>query len=280
MARLFAAAGVVYLLAASPAGAHTGPDADVARLDAEIAASPEDASLWQTRAVFLRRAGDFVRAEADLDRAVALGLDETMAQRDRGLIRFDERRFPEAEALLRAARDRAPGDPPILLAHARTLVALERFDEASATYAELLEQAPKTGPDVRLEQVQTIAAAGTPEALAAAIVAADASIAAIGSVPALEQAALALELRAGHVDAALARLDRIASQMGRRDTILLQRAEVLEGFGRRDAAKAAYAEVIAANQSMPEARRATPAARQVEAQARAAIARLAEGESE
>jgi hypothetical protein len=38
----------------------------------------------------------------------------------------------------------------------------------------------------------------------------EAALAALGPVPALERAALDLEVRAGHVDAALARLDRHA----------------------------------------------------------------------
>jgi hypothetical protein len=53
---------------------------------------------------------------------------------------------------------------------------------------------------------------------------------------------------------------------------------VLEKAGRKQAAMVAYAETLAAMESLPEARRAAPAARQTESQARDAIARLAEGE--
>lgn len=278
--RVLAMVGVIGLLAAPDVLAHEGSDADIQRLDAAVAASPLDASLWQSRAVYLRRAGEFARADSDLDRAVELGLAVEVAQRDRGLIRLEAGRFAEAEAVLRSARQLAPSEPPILLAHARALVGCERFDEAAQTYAELVELAPQTGPDVRLEQVRAIAACDGTDGLGAAIAAADASIAAIGSVPALEQIALDLELRAGRIDAALARLDRIASKPGRRDTVLLQRAEVLEQAGRKEAAKAAYADALAAIETLTETRRATSAARQTEAQARDAIARLAQGEPE
>jgi len=278
--RFLVAVGVIGLLAAPDVRAHDDPDATLQRLDAEIAASPKDADLWQSRAVYLRRAGAFARADESLDRAVEFGLAVPIAHRDRGLIRLAERRFAEAEEMLRSARQLAPHEPPILLGHARALAALERFDEAAQTYAELVEAAPLTGPDVRLEQIRAIAARGETSALDEAIRAADAAIAAIGSVPALEQAALDLELRADRVDAALARLDRMASGMGRRDAVLLQRAAVLEKAGRKEAAKTAYADALAATETLTDARRATPAAREMENQARDAIARLARGDPE
>lgn len=278
--RILVAAGVIGLAASPDVRAHDDPDATLQRLDARIAANPQDAELWQSRAVHMRRSGDFARANADLDRAVDFGLAAPAAHRDRGLIRLDEGRFAEAESMLRLARQLAPHDPPILLGHARALAALERFDEAFQTYAELVEVAPLTGPDVRLEQIRTVAAGGQTSALDEAIRAADGAIAAIGSVPALEQVALDLELRANRVDAALARLDRIASRMGRRDAVLLQRAKILEKAGRKEAAKTAYADALAATETLTDARRATPAAREMETQARTALARLAQGDPE
>jgi tetratricopeptide (TPR) repeat protein len=265
-----------------PAGAraHDDPDATIQRLDVKIAAHPDDAGLWQSRSVLHRRAGDFARAHADLDRSVELGLGAADADRDRGLIRFEEGRLDEAEALLRLAREQTPDAPATLLGHARVLVALGRFDEATATYARIVSRAPQSAPDVWLEHVHAAAACDRADALGAAIQVADAGIAAIGSVPGLEQAALDLELRTGRVDAALARLDRMAARIGRRDAVLIQRAEILERAGRPMEAKAAYAEALAALESLPDARRTSLAARETEAQARNGIARLAQGEQE
>jgi len=259
--------------------AHDDPGQTMRRLDAQIAANPTDAELWRSRAVLSRRARDFEHAHADLDRAVELGLDAAPAHRDRGLIRFEEDRFAEAEALLRLARELAPQELATLLGHARALAALHRFDESASTYAAIVELAPSAGPDVRLEHIRVAASGGGADALGDAIRVADAAIAAIGSVPALEQAALDLELRADRVDAALARLDRVARGSARRDTILLQRAEILERAGRTKAAEAAYAEALAASSSLPDARRSAPAVRDNEVRARDALARLA-GESE
>lgn len=213
-------------LAIADARAHGDPGAALGRLDVEIAARPQDAELWRTRALLLRRAHDFERAHADLDRAAALGLDPAVARRDRGLLWLEQDRLAEAEAELRAARDLAPLDVPTLLAHARVLAALERFGAAAVVYARAVELAPRSGPDVRLEQVRAIAASDRADALGEAIGVADAAIATLGPVPALEQAALALEVRAGRTDAALARLDRMLRGPARSESLLAQRAAV------------------------------------------------------
>lgn len=166
------------------------------------------------------------RAHADLDRAVALGLEPAIAHRDRGLVWLEERRLVEADAELRAARDLAPRDLPTLLAHARVLAALGRFGAAASAYARVVDLAPRADPDVRLERIRAIAASGRPGALDEAIREADAATAALGPIPALEQAALALERRAGRTDAALARLDRMLRGPARSESLLQQRAEI------------------------------------------------------
>ncbi len=139
---------------------------------------------------------------------------------------LEERRLVEADAELRAARDLAPRDLPTLLAHARVLAALGRFGAAASAYARVVDLAPRADPDVRLERIRAIAASGRPGALDEAIREADAATAALGPIPALEQAALALERRAGRTDAALARLDRMLRGPARSESLLQQRAEI------------------------------------------------------
>jgi tetratricopeptide (TPR) repeat protein len=276
--QMIAGVCVAGTLLATDLRAHGDSDAALQRLDAELAARPQDAELWRSRAVLLRRSRDFERAHADLDRAVGQGLDPALAHRDRGLLWMEEGRLVEAEADLRAARDLAPLALPTLLAHARVLAKLERFDAAAAAYARLVELAPRSDPDVRLERVRTIAASGSADAATAAIREADAAIAALGPIPALDQAALALELRAGRTDAALERIDRMLRRAGRNESLLLQRAGILERAGREKAAKAAYAETLATIEARAAARRGTPDGRAIEAEARDAIARLAQGD--
>jgi tetratricopeptide (TPR) repeat protein len=270
-----AAALLCATLGSDPAWAHADRDETLARLDARIAEEPTDPVLWSDRAVHERQRGNFARAHQDLARAIELGLDPTLAKRDRGLIWFDEGRFEDAEASLRAAREQSPDDPPILLAHARALAALERWLEASDTYTRLVELAPNAGPDVQLERIAAVETAGGVES---ALKAAEAALATLGPAPALEEKALELELRSGQVDAALARLDRMNSGPAQRDILLLRRAEILEEAGRSEEARAAYAQTLVALDSRTPSRRSTPAAKQLESQARDGIARLSRGD--
>jgi tetratricopeptide (TPR) repeat protein len=261
------------MLAGLPVRAHEPPDDTLARIDRAILASPGDAELWRQRALLLRRHRSFARAHADLARAVELGLDPSAAARERGLVLLDEGRSAEAEVALRSARASAPDDPATLLAHARSLAALGRWREAADTYARLVALAPGASPDVHLERVRALEDGG-PAVFEEAIGAAEAGLAALGPVPALEQVALALELRAGRLDAALARLERMARAGGRPEGFELQRAGILERAGRRDDARAAYRSALAALETVPPLRRRTPAFEQLAAQARAGVARL------
>lgn len=263
------------VLGAVPARAHEDRDDTLARLDAAIAENPRDPELWRSRAVLERRRANFARAHADLTKAVDLGLAPARAQSDRGLIWLEDGRFGDAEASLRSARACSPRDLPTILAHARALAGLERWREAATAYAVLVEREPRSNPDVHLERVRSIEAAGGADAFAEAVRAADAGIAVLGPVPALQQAAVDLELRGGRVDDALARIDRMANAVKNRGTLLLQRAELLERAGRSQEARIAYAAALAALDTEPDARRALPAARRIETRARDGVTRLA-----
>lgn len=267
------------VLGAVPVRAHEDRDDTLARLDATLAENPGDPELWRSRAVLERSRANFARAHADLTKAVDLGLAPALAQRDRGLIWLEAGRFADAEASLCSARAQSPRDLPTLLAHARALAGLERWREAAAAYAIVVELEPRSNPDVHLERVRSIEAAGGADAFAEAVRAADAGIAVLGPVPALQQAALELEMRAGRVDAALARLDRMANAVKRHGSLLLQRAELFERAGRMRDASLAYADALAALEGQPETRRALPAARRIETRARDGITRLARQEA-
>lgn len=259
---------------ATTASADADLSVTLAAIDAEIATSPGDASLWQRRAGLERLRGDLERAGSDLSRAEALGLPPALVERDRGLLLVAANRTAEAEALFRRARGREPKDGTILLPHARTLEALGRFREAADTYALLVTLVPDAGPDVHLERIRALQGVG-PGAFDEALKAADAAIAMRGPVPALEQAALEIALRADRIDLALARLDRMAAATKRPETLLLQKAGILERAGRPGDAAAAYGAALAALENLSPQRRATPATAEIELRAREGIARIA-----
>jgi Flp pilus assembly protein TadD len=260
-------------LAAARASAHETLDEALAQVDAALARAPEDPELWRRRAALARAAGDFGRADADLDRAIAVGLAPARAERERGVTLERARRPAEAEPHLRRARALAPADLETLEAHAEALAALGRWREAADTWTRVVELAPGAGPDLHLARVRALASGGAP-AQDEALRAVDAAIASLGPVPALEQAGILLELRAGRSDAALARLERFPAAARRREAWQLQRAEILAQAGRVEAARAAYATALATLAQRPPARRHTPAALALEARAREGLARL------
>jgi len=271
--RLLAAAGLAVLLT-MPAAAHERFDEALAHLDLALAVAPRDAELWRRRAGLMRSHGDLARSRADLDRACKLGLAPELAERERGLWARAEGRLVDAESHLRRARALAPRDTETLVAHAETLAGLGRWREAANGYARVIELAPGAGPDLHLARVRALAAGGD-ATLREALRALDEADARLGPVPALVQEGLALELRAGRTDAALARLDRLSATARRRESWLVQRAEILEHAGRSEQAVAEYAAALASLEALPPARRAAPAALTLAARAREGIERLA-----
>ena len=86
--------------------------------------------------------------------------------------------------------------------------------------------------------------------------------------------AIDLELELGRHDAALARLDRIASRADRKETWLVRRGEILEQAGRPAEARAAYVAAIEAVQALPATRRGTRAVSRLQTRAEEALTRL------
>lgn len=271
MLRLLTLSALAAAIAASPAAAHESFDEALAHLDSALDAAPHDAELWRRRAGMQRGHGDLASARADLARACELGLAPELAERERGLNARAQGRLIAAEQHLRRAGELAPRDLETLVAHAETLAELGRSRAAADSLARVIELAPGAGPEIHLARVRALAAAGDdPEALRAL----DVARARLGPVPALEQEGIALELRAGRVDAALARLERASALASRRESWRMQRAEILEHADRRHEAIAEYAAALASLETLPPARRGTPAMITLASRAREGIERL------
>ena len=139
----------------------------------------------------------------------------------------------------------------------------------------MIELAPRAGPEIHLARVRALAA-GADADLSEALRALAVAEASLGPVPALEQEGLALELRAGRIDAALARLERAAAPARRRESWRVQRAEILEPAGRsQEAACGICGRARVARHACRRRGGRTPAAQQLAARAREGIERLA-----
>ena len=111
-----------------------------------------------------------------------------------------------------------------------------------------------------------------PQSLDEALAGLDRGIERLGPLVSLEFHAIELELERKNFDGALARLDRVAPQYGRRETVLERRGEILTAAGRENEARQAFAEALAALETISPSRRATPAMAQMETRLRAILA--------
>jgi tetratricopeptide (TPR) repeat protein len=261
---------VAVLLAPAPVLAHGAFDARVAALSARIKEQPS-ADRYLERSVLYRGNGDLAAALADLEQAERLDPTRTDLGLHRGRLALDAGRPKEAVAPLQALLAETPNHPEANLALARALAELGQSRDAAAHYTRAIEAAPVAIPSHYLERADVLLVSGEPQV---ALNGLDEGLSRLGPVVALASRAIEIELAQGRVDAALVRLDRLASRASRQETWLARRAEILEDSGRRAEARAAYAEALSEIDRLPARRRATPAMAQLESRAREGVARL------
>ena len=262
---------VAVLLSSAPVLAHGAFDARVAGLSAQIEEQPS-ADHYLERAALYRGHGELEAALADLQHAERLDPTRADLGLHRGRLALAAGRPEEAVTPLENLLAETPDHPEANLALARALAKLGGPRDAAAYYTRAIEAAPVPIPAQYLERADALLAAGEPEA---ALDGLDEGLARLGPVVALASRAIEIERAQGRTDAALVRLDRLASVASRQEPWLARRAEILEDVGRRAEARAAYAAVLTEIERLPARRRATPAMAQLESRARDALARLA-----
>jgi len=264
------------LAAPRPASAHPGFDERLEVADRRVAEAPGDPAAYLDRAELQRRHGDWPAALADLERAAEQSRASPPPELayERGLALLDAGRAREAEAALDAYLERAPGSPAGHAARGRARAAQGRQREAADDFAAAIEHQPVPLPEYYLERARALAAAGgaqRDEALRTL----DEGMLRLGAVPSLGLAAVDLELERGAVDAALARLERLARVGGAQPVAWrVRRAEILEGAGRTQEARESYARALHELEALPPRRREAPALRDLAARVREALGRL------
>ena len=220
---------------------HPGAHTRITALDTEIQASgecPGEALMARGQAYAQMR--HFADALADFTAAEICEPGLQGLQREVGATYFAAGHYMEAEARLARGLEGAPTDGAALVLHGRALLQLGRYAEADTRFEAALTEGARTTPDHYLWWSEARENAGR---VAGALEVTELSLERLPGVPALEQRALALELKLGLVDEALARLDRgIARRPG--PVLLLQRAQILERAGWADQATAAYLDVL------------------------------------
>ena len=264
------AVAALALAAFTLAYAHGPLQEQIDAVSAQIAQSPSDVSLYVRRGELHRIHEDWDAALADYDRVAALAPADDSVDFLRGRALLEAGRAASARVALDRYLARHPDHAEALITRARALRALAQPRAAAADYTRAIAQMPRPDPDHYLERAQIeVAAREVRKALAGL----DAGMARLGPVPALQLYAIELELQLGQVDAALARLDRIAAQSPRKEVWLARRGEILTQAGRRKEARTAYTASLAAIEALPSRARQTGAIVALEGQVRAALAR-------
>lgn len=240
-----AAVSVLALLCVTTSRAHPEIDDALARLSAQLAATPEDAALYLARGEIYAKHADWPLAEANYLRAAELSPRLPGLALSRGALALATGQFTEARAYLDRAHAAAPGDPTALILRARTLARLRLPSAALADYAAALHLIPSPSPELYLERAALFASP------ADALRSLDEAIARLGPVLTLDLRALELEISLGLTDAALSRLDRLASASENPAPHLKRRGDLLAAAGRPTEARSTYTRALDAIAKLP-----------------------------
>lgn len=242
----------VCLALPAPAWAHDDLDVQIQRISAAIAADPGDAGLYLRRAELFRQHAEFDNARADLATAALIDPRVAGLERQRARVQLDLGDHAGARLALDRHLAATPDDGEALAARAECAQRLDDVAAAQADLAAALALLHQPDPDLACRLAALLHRSGrTDEALAC--------LARAGGVPALEEAALAIERAAGRHEAALARLDRLVAA-GPAAQWLAERGDLLRSLGREVEARAAYEAAVVALAALPDSRRATAAA--------------------
>jgi predicted Zn-dependent protease len=273
---LFAVTCQITLFLPLSVAAHPEIEAQVEIVTKQIEREPGNAALFIKRGQLHHTHRDWERALRDFDRAAELDPNAHIVHLRRG------------ETLLEAGR---PGDTKQALdkflgfngdhaaanvLRARALVQLGAVDEAIADLNSAIERSARPKPDWYLERARL--SATQVERIDEALRGLDEGLARLGALVTLETLAIDLELRRGRHDAAVARIDKLVSRMPRKEHWLVQRAGVLADAGRVSEARDSLSAALTAINTLPASRRRTKAVLDLEAQARASLAKLEESQ--
>ena len=273
--RLLTAILLVAVAAVLPVTAHPGIDEQIADLDKRIAASPNDATLYLRRGELHRIHRDWNKAQADYEHALKLDPELTVVQQTMGRMLLESDRAEEAVAPLTAYLAERPHDTKTLALLSRTYMQLGRHLDAANGYDKTLASIKdgKPRPEYFLERARALVAAGRKN-IPQAIKGLDEGLRALDHPVTLQLYAIELEIDILRYDAALTRLDQIASRSARQETWLVRRGEILEKAGRPQDARKAYQKTLDAIATLPESRIKNRAVERLQAQATAGIERL------
>ncbi len=270
--RLVSVLGLGVALCAAPSAVRADDDiaSRIREITAKIGAAPRDASLYAWRADLHRFSRDFDAALADCERARALDPSGAKICVVCGRVLADAGYPRAARAVADTGLAATPRDPELTLLRARALVKLGDGHAAWEDYSTVIGAARTPSPDLFLERSEAVVGLGS-DLVERALGGIDEGIARLGSLVTLELTALGYEEKLGRIDAALARIDRLAASAARKESWLARRAALLHRVGREAESEESYRATLAAIDALPPKVRGTRAMQDLEKEARAAL---------
>ncbi len=245
---------VVLALVSAPvlASAHPSALERVDHLSEAIAAHPEEPSNYVRRGQVERDEGHFEAARRDFERAAQLG-DPILVAFDLGLLEYRMGNHAAARRHLDAFLARFPGHPQALETRAR--VARDAGDRAAALadFRAYFARNGRAHPGDYVSAAELLAS-DEAEDVASALALLDEGMTRLGIVAQLQRPAIALELRRGRIDLALARHESLAPSLGQTPGWKVERAELLLLLDRIDEAQGALDEAQAQLDALPSTR--------------------------
>lgn len=225
--------------------------------------------LYLSRARLHLQHEDWLAAHADIDRVAAVtpGADVELL---RGEVYLKSADFAGARKTFSGLVQREPRRSAAHSGMARVQFATGDYEAAARSFALAAECSPQPDPALFIDQSSALGNAGRP---AEALSALDAGIKRLGPLVSLVNPAIELELAAGHIDAAIERIDALIAAQPRKEGWLVRKAEVLEKAGRSHEARVSWEKARAAFATLPEFRQRTPQLSELRSRIDAALAR-------
>jgi tetratricopeptide (TPR) repeat protein len=246
-----ALAAMLVLGLANVAPAHPEIDDALARVNAALAAAPDNAALYLARGELYFRHEDWVMAEANYIRAGELDPAQPGLARAQGALEFARGQPRLARDFFDRAIASDPRDAEALIRRARARVALGQRALALADFDAGLDLIAQPPPPLFLERAALLPPVDALRSL-------DTAIARIGPVLTLQLRAIEIEESLGRIDAAAQRLALVASHGDRPEMWLKRSGDLYQRAGRTAEAQKAYAAALAAIAQLPRWLRESP----------------------
>ncbi|MEY2409437.1 MAG: hypothetical protein QOF48_2107 [Verrucomicrobiota bacterium] len=263
----------ILLVSAPAVFAHGDFHSVIQAADADIAKDPKNPELYLRRAELFRIHQQYDPARADIATAEKLAPSLPILDVARARLLLDTGWPLSARAHLDRFLAGFPRHLDALVLRSQAWTRLGQPLFAAQDLSRAIAVTPEGAPDLYIERALTLASAGT-EQIEEALKGIDDGVQRMGPLVTLQLTAIDLELRRNNHDGALARVDTVLARSPRKESWLARKGEILLQAGRAPEARKAYADALAALNTLPPGRRNVPAVTDLEKRIQLELAHL------